>query len=192
MESVLKTAGMVLAECHQQQRQANVPVLQSLLFYIQGWHYIFHNKFCFDAQLYTKNGVGQIFPFIADHFGDNRNNPIAATEERPGSLPGDPWLIAAVVASYAKASDSALLVQTSSDIDGVRHHLHNSQLPCTEAAALQKHFGWLVKPEQLRGHPFHGLFMDQYRARKYNLVHWSPPGGLTPEELDEFDALVVE
>ncbi len=187
MEAALAIAGMLYTECRTHQRPVTLPFIQSLLFYAQGWHLHFHQKPFFAAQLNLRKGINHAFPHIESLYSQIGGVVLAA---RPSLALADAIMIPAVVASYGAVTEDDLLDQAALDYFQV-HKLYNGGAG-KEDEVLKRYFAKIAEPAKLRGHRFHGLFVDEYHARKYRLVAWTPPRAATQEELDEFSALVVE
>ena len=185
MEAVLHIAGTVIAECHYNRTAISRPILQSLLFYTQGWHEMFFDEPCFEASFDSTN-AHVYFPAVENVFHEYQGqlypppNCTAPTEDK---------LIGAIVASYGQGPVSDLLDQTGNDVHAVRQIKIRNDLSTNQA--FKQHFSYLATPRILRSNPFHGLFIDAYRAKKYPLSDWAPPREPTPEELAEFALIQV-
>lgn len=185
MESVLHIAGTVIAECHFNRASITRPILQSLLFYTQGWHEIFFDTPCFTASFDTTNPA-VFFPAAENAFPEHRGQ-LYAPQASPG--PTEDKLISSIVASYGQGPVSALLDQTRSDVHAVRQiKIRNNLSP---SRAFKQHFTHLATPEELRANPFHGLFVDTYRAKNFPASNWMPPREPTPEEIAEFEQIQI-
>ncbi len=185
MEPVLQIAGTVIAECHAHRATITRPVLQSLLFYTQGWYEIYFGTPCFTASFDTTN-PSVFFPAVENAFPE-RHGQLYAPQAYPG--PTEDKLIAAIVTSYGQGPVAALLDQTRGDVHAVRQIKIRNHLSTDQA--FKQHFSHLATPEELRANQFHGLFVDTYRAKKFALVDWTPPREPTPEEIAEFEQIQI-
>lgn len=185
MESVLHIAGTVIAECHFNRASITRPILQSLLFYTQGWHEIFFDEPCFNASFDTTSPF-VFFPAVENAFQE-RNGQLYTTQTY--AKPTEDKLIGSIVASYGQGPVAALLDQTSNDVHAVRQIKIRKNLNTSQA--FKEHFTHLATPGELRTNQFHGLFVDTYRAKKFTLVDWTPPREPTPEEIAEFDQIQI-
>lgn len=191
MEPVQHTAGLVITKCQSNGRILTLPSLQCLLFYIQGWHLALPEERQFDAEPNLKGGFN-LFPAVVAAFGNYKTKSIPLGAGKKAMSQVEDNLIVSVVESYGRASDDALQEQTEMDLAKVRH-ISAAQF-ATTLDAMQIHFCHLATPEILRANRLHGLFIDIYRARKYQpqqMEGWVPPGAPRPEEIAEFENMAI-
>jgi hypothetical protein len=169
METALQTTMQLIALSWDKRLPPTHAKLQAMLFYLQGWSKVLYGEWYFSDTMETAED-GPFVRTVLDEYGYFGRRPIAL--DYPIAKTDD-LLIHVVVKVYGAKNEGELQQQAKEDAQ--HFALEDRQQMAT----------FFADPALMKT-AVHAEFIDLFRAKKYNIIHWQPPAP-TPGDIVEFE-----